>query len=376
MKILCVSLLRLGDLFHHLHILRVLRERHPFAEIHVLVFSEAAAARGLYPEFRFHVINRTELQRELVERHRTWRRAVQLLGEQIVGLNAMGFERIYNLTHTHFSARMMDLLSAKQKYGVRFENQTACLEGRELRYVNEVWSQESRPLLNWIEATAASVELPTPRLPSSPVRRREGEVWLQVLTSDQKKNWDIRRWRKLADLLRQQGQACRFICAPGEGPLLQTILGEDWALQVEEMSFLQMRERKQECTLLIAGDTSVLHFATLEGVPVMGIYVGSANPFKTPPWQQGARIWWAQVACSPCGHRSECSQTRHLCGDQLQPEGIAASVKALLKQTEFVDSFHGEAVHFGEIDSLGRLKLRRDHVERSRRAFTESLASA
>ncbi|MBX3018351.1 MAG: glycosyltransferase family 9 protein [Bdellovibrionaceae bacterium] len=364
MRILALSLLRLGDLFHHVHLLREIKRRAEATtrtgsvELHVLAFTDTKAAEKLFPEFRFHFIPRAELQTELVERHRSWRRALQLLKTSIRDLNEYDFTQTYNLTHTSFSGRIMDLLECPEKKGLRFEDGRAVLDGQGLRYVNEIWAFEKEPLFNWIDATAASVDTPEPPIMAADARER-GEVWLQPLTSDSKKNWSIPKWRELARRLRAQNTKFRFIAAPGEGALLATALGED----VYEMTFQALRETREHCALLVAGDTSVLHFAVLEKIPVMGIYLGPANPFKTPPRQKGAGIWWSPVGCSPCGHRSTCSQATHACEEALGAEEVELAILAKLKKIDIGSHLTQAHALYGEVQSFGRVHFRRNDAE-------------
>lgn len=364
MRILALSLLRLGDLFHHVHLLREIKRRAEAAgragavELHVLAFTDARAAEKLFPEFRFHFIPRAELQTELVERHRSWRRALHLLKTAVRDLNEYDFALTYNLTHTAFSGRLMDLIACPEKKGLRFEDGRAVLDSQGLRYVNEIWAFEKEPLFNWVDATAASVDAVEPPILAAE-RREGGEVWLQPLTSDAKKNWPIPRWRELARRLRAQRTPFRFIAAPGEGALLAAALGED----VYEMTFQALREARERCALLVAGDTSVLHFAVLERIPVMGLYLGPANPFKTPPRQKGAAIWWAPVGCSPCGHRSTCSQATHACAEALGAEEVELAVLARLRNIDIGSHLTEARALYGEVQSFGRVHFRRTHAE-------------
>lgn len=365
MRILTLSLLRLGDFFHHVNLLREIRRRAIAAgkaqvELHVLAFNDCKVAATLFPEFQFHFIPRKELQFELVERHRTWRRALGILKHLTRELNEYDFAETYNLTHTAFSGRMMDLLTCPEKRGLQYKDGRAQLSTQGLHYVNEVWAFEREPLFNWIDATAASVEVPEPPiLPASSIRKGD-EVWLQPLTSDPKKNWSIPKWRELAQRLRTAKTPFRFICAPGEGSLLAATLGED----VFEMTFAAIREQARGCALLVAGDTSVLHFAVLEAIPVMGLYLGPANPFKTPPRQREAAIWWSAVGCSPCGHRNSCSQATQVCEEALNAEEVELSILAKIKGLEVNSHLAGARALYGEVQSFGRVHFRRSHVER------------
>lgn len=377
MRILCLSLLRLGDFFHHVHLLREIRsvkQKNAGAvrvELHVLAFDDCKVAASLYPEFQFHFIPRAELQTELVERHRTWRRALQLLKQSVDQINEYDFTETYNLTHTAFSARMMDLIVCPIKKGLSYAQGKAQINTQGLQYVNEIWAFEKEPLFNWVDATAASVDLTEPLLMNS-VNRPSGEVWLQPLTSDAKKNWSINKWRDLARRLRASKVKFRFIAAPGEGALLASVLSED----VFEITFQAMREQAQTCALLVAGDTSVLHFAVLEQIPVMGLYLGPANPYKTPPRQRGAAVWWSAVGCSPCGHRNNCSQATQVCEESLGAEEVELSILAKLKSVEVGSNLTQLRSMYGEVQSFGRVHFRRSHVERSGSVSNESSAKA
>lgn len=375
MRILTLSLLRLGDFFHHVHLLREIRRKSasPGVEIHVLAFSDCQVAAKLFPEFHFHFIPRLEMQTELVERHRSWRRAVHLLRENVRLLNEYDFSEALNLTHTHFSARIMDLIRCEQKRGLQYVNGQAQLATPGLHYVNEIWAFENEPLFNWIDATAASLEIPEPPVLTSTSRAivTGQEVWLQPLTSDAKKNWSLPKWKDLARRLKKQGVAVRIIAAPGEAALLSTALGED----VFELTFEEIRLRAPDCQLLVAGDTSVLHFAVLEGIPVMGLYLGPANPYKTPPRQRNAMVWWGHVGCSPCAHRAGCSQPSRVCEESLGTESVELSILAKLKSVEIGSHLVNADAWYGEVQSFGRVHFRRFHVERFGSVSDQSTAT-
>lgn len=330
MKTLCVSLLRLGDFFHHMHLLTAV-EGESQCEIQILAFDEVKPAAKLFPQYKFHFIPRSELQYELVEKHRNWRRALHLLGTELRKVNAQKFDRILNMTHTSFAARCLDLLNAPEKKGLSFEDGRVRGWNPILKYVNDIWRNEESPLMNWVDVTALSLDLAEPPLLDADERPSAREIWLQPLTSDIRKNWDFANWQKLAAHLSQAGFEVRVIGAPNEEEVLRPVFGTAFTA----LTFLEMREQKQSCRILISGDTSVLHFAVLEKIPVHGIYLGPANAFKTPPRQKGAILW-----------------TEH---SGFGPRDVAAAALAVIQG---VDVASVEDVPFGRINSFGRLHIR------------------
>ena len=157
MSTLCLSLLRLGDFFHHVHILNGIE-----GEVHILAFDEVKPAAALFPQYKFHFIDRGALQFELVENHRNWKRAVYLLGQSIQKLNKNRFDRVLNLTHTTFAARILDLIAASKKEGLHFDNGRVHGWNPILKYINDIWREEDAPLMNWVDVTALSLGLQEP----------------------------------------------------------------------------------------------------------------------------------------------------------------------------------------------------------------------
>lgn len=368
MKVLALSLLRLGDFFHHVHLLREMQTAtYPQQVVHVLCFDDCRIAEALFPEFRFHFICRKDLQYELVEGHRNWLSAVSQLLNRVDEINRENFQGIYNLTHTQFAARLMQLLEAPNKVGLQYQEGRPLMAGQALRYVNDIWSVEREPLLNWIDATAASLGLSEPVVAMARRVPTAKEVWLQPLTSEARKNWPLDSWKQLADRLAVANIKVRVIAGPGEEELLRPFFGQ--ALQV--MTFAEIRSKRDDCRLFVSGDTSVLHFAVLEEIPVMGLYLGPANPFKTGPRQWGAAVWWASLDCAPCGHRGACTQNSMRCHEALQVENVELSILANLKEMKVGSRLDSAVAFFGEVQTFGRVHFRRMNVESTGSVFTQ-----
>ncbi len=285
----------------------------------VLGFTELQPAIDLFPEFRFELIPRQELLDDLTQRNRPWYRAGWVLEKVLKKLAESRWDLLANLSHTSFSARLMDCLEAKEKWGVQYENGKSAGWNPWLVEMNNNWVDNLQPQLTYAELLAKGMGLTL----SGPVAPKNGgtELWLQPLTSDEKKNWSMGNWQFLAKYL-SKNNPVRVIAAPSESRILTP-----WFDKVEVLTFLQMRAQKEACRLLVSGDTSVVHFAALEGIATFGIYLGSANPYKTPPRQLGAKMAAGLESCWPCAHRSPCSQATHRCGE-------AVNAKEILKQIE------------------------------------------
>ncbi|PWU14775.1 MAG: hypothetical protein C5B49_12675 [Bdellovibrio sp.] len=327
LKILVLSFLRLGDFFQQAHLLRAMTDD----EIHVSGFDELAPAVPLFPEWRFHLYPRRQFH--LQDQRRPWYRGAYLLEQLIESLDRESFHKIYNFTHTRFSARLMDCLRGGEKVGVQFAEGRAAGWTPALREFNDQWIETSFPRLSYIDFLAEALSLPSPPLvearPLAGTPPQTGAqphlqrpVWLQPLTSDDKKNWHLSSWRELCQRL--DGL---IVGAPAESDILRRHFPD---CKIAALSLLEMKRQAEDCRLLISGDTSVLHFAVLFGIPTLGLFLGPANPRKTAPRQRGAHVLWPQAPCSPCFHSGTCHQARHHCAERLRADQVFSVAESII----------------------------------------------
>lgn len=323
MKVLVVSLLRIGDFFQQVPHLRALGEKH---DVHVLVNESLRSVTGLFPEFRYHFFPRERLQDLLASPNCHLLSAFQELREVFENLNRENFQEIQNWTHNFLSARLLDLLQAPAKTGARFhDGQLVHSPGTQV-YLNEVWGPSSRPSFQWMDAVQMAVKSPRTGLLTADFHRH-GPIYLQIFTSDQKKNWPQSSWVQLAQDLRELGEDVRILCAPFE---LEKMRADFYAFRVEVLSWTDLQAALGRAKLVVSGDTSIVHLAALNRAPVLGLYLGSADPYKTAPRQVGARVLWPEITCAPCRHSEECSQRRHLCSESLSVQTVYNEVVAMM----------------------------------------------
>lgn len=328
MKILALSLLRVGDFFQHLHLAKQLRGSGH--EVHFLIHDECQSLVKLCTDYEFHIFPRKKLGRQLVSRHTHPLMPFHLLDEWLKKMNQLEFDEIQNWTHDRFSAKLMGMLSAPSKRGalmVQGKDVTCWRPG--LRYLDEHWGASHTPTLSYIEALALAMEIPA--VSPAPFRLNStGPVVLQVTTSDVKKTWSLRSWIQLASLLADQGEEVVVVTAPEE---LISVSSGGWdsRIQVRGLDWIKTWDLLKRAKLLISGDTSVLHLAVHAETRVLGLYLGSANAKKTGPFQYKARTLTPQIECHPCYHRSDCRSQDHRCHDLITIQMVMDEFKLLLK---------------------------------------------
>ena len=335
MKTLVLSLLRLGDFLQQVPLLEQLRS--DGQDVHVLVNEGSAELSSVFSDFKFHLLPRDTIQRILIRRECNVLTAFQVVEEVTSELDSENFDVIENWTHNFLSARLMDLLTAPVKKGARFEAGRLVSPGKRLSYLNETWGPTKAASFHWIDALARAMEHRSPPLTKAD-RHRMGPVYLQVLTSDEKKNWDLEQWIDLADRLIEVGEDVRILCAPFEESRLRDS-GFGARHQLCVLSLKELNHALSGAKLVVTGDTSIAHWAALRRAPVLGLFLGSADPRKTAPRQIGTRILWSEVPCSPCRHRNPCSQAEHLCAVNLSTETVFKEVIQMIHQApQILDS--------------------------------------
>ena len=357
MKILVISLLRLGDILLHQELARSLKRQYPSCQLHFLINSQFSSVAELVPEVDcWHHLNRKQLQRVLVERQQSPLVAFDVLGNLVAQMNSLKFDMIFNATHNHFSVRLMDLLQAQDKRGMTLES------GRKVRdqnkwqtYLNENFSAIQGSRFHYLEVLHHALGVPLASPQAAGLNRR-GPIYLQLLTSDLKKNWGLRRFHLLRRRLQMAFPQHSFLClcSPAEADQVGEIFA--WNEFIAP-NLSEAGELLAEASMLVTGDTSLQHMAVAKACPVVSLFLGSADPFKTAPRQQGAWILQGAAKCAPCSHASPCSQASHLCAEALSVEMVFDFISGLLG-TEAVALTSNGFYQVGELEGATFLHSR------------------
>lgn len=191
MKILVISLLRLGDILLHAELVRSLKAQYPKAEIHFLINKQFQSVQSILPAVsQWHLLDRQFLQQVLVEQHQSPLAAFDNLKNTIDSLNAEKFDLLLNATHNLFSVRLTDLIEAKEKRGAVFHNgKKVAFSSSWLNYFNDHYSELNGSRFHYVELLhrALGIEMLNPQ---NAEIRTEGPIYLQVLTADVKKIGD------------------------------------------------------------------------------------------------------------------------------------------------------------------------------------------
>lgn len=332
MRILVISLLRLGDLILQRPLLVALRKRFPEGEIHLLLNKQFAQSEFLFAGLadRFIYFDRETLQKSCGEKEYNIFWGVHSLKETVAELNQAKYDFVYNFTHNRLSAHLAGLIHARQRLGIYSDRGVFFgLTNPWIQFFNNFFGRPEAEGFHYTEILAKAMGLSLPP-PSASRRLPAGKrtLVLQPLTSDPKKNWGLQNHLALLTALQEQGgYEVKVLGAPFEEAALRKVFPSEslFICDLENAAALL-----QEASLLISGDTSIKHLAAHYDVPVLELSLGSSQPLQVGAYSNNAVILQPRVPCGPCPHSSPCSQIRHTCGEGLSVPSVFEAAGLLL----------------------------------------------
>lgn len=340
MKILVVSLLRLGDLIMQQPLLQMLRLKYPEAEIHLLINRQFASSKYLVDNYvdQFHFFDRELYQRAMGNIEYNILYPYQHLNDSVQKLKKEKFDLAINFTHNRLSAYLCGLIDAKEFKGAYYkQGKFVGINNRWMHYFDSRFSKNGRSIFHYVEVLASSFEFPIPPRVYPLSLENKKNIYIQPLTSDRKKNWNIASYQSLLQQLKKKYSAFNFkiLCAPFEQNLIEKYFSKDDILVLQ---LVELPELLKNARALITGDTSIMHLAAQNGVPVLEIAIGSADVCKTGPYSYAFRAIESQISCYPCQHSESCFQVSHFCAHELTVSEILNEFQLLLDENYHQDS--------------------------------------
>ena len=375
MKILVVSLLRLGDFIQHCHLIRQACAINPDLEIHILLNEPVAIGAKLFPELKkVFLFPRTSLQQMIGSAQQNIAAPVHEILRLVDQLNFENYDQIWNFTHTRLSAGICELVDAPIKKGlVAKGSQFEPFVNEWMRIFNSEFPQRTQSYFHYIEYLAGIMGIPV-SIPG--VHNSDSDlILIQPLTSDEKKDWGLHQFRMLIDQLYARFPKFRIqvLGAEFERSRLEGFFHDS---ELAVVSLIEAQKLLSHARLLITGDTSMLHLASHERTPSICLALGSSDPYRTSAFLAGSIVLQPQVKCGPCHHASRCSERTHLCSEKLHAHDLTAFVEAFLNNDEYGMEaiFSGKPIKIIQTqDRNGLLDMRSKFDSKSENYFIQKL---
>ncbi|MCE3009258.1 MAG: glycosyltransferase family 9 protein [Proteobacteria bacterium] len=324
MKILVLSLQRLGDVLQHLELVERIKVKYPDAEVHLMVNDTVKLPRAVLSQVsQVHQFPRSELQKILTHRNVFVLRAHKILKQLIQKIRAEKFTACYNFTHTQAAFDFVGLLKVTPTYGLGGDSENIWSS-----VLNETTHPVRSQLFQINDLIAFSTGLG--QVISKNVRPFQGKkILIQPLTSDVKKNWGLANYSQLFEQLSSKGYQVKVIGADFERAEL-----ESW-FKIEALLIGDLEKAVEwikDSDLVISGDTAMIHLASLFRVQSVGLYLGSGDFLQTAPRLVGPVLLTGAVDCYPCKHSAPCTKIKHFCGEALSLTQVLEAVNSVMNQ--------------------------------------------
>jgi heptosyltransferase-2 len=358
MKILVVSLLRVGDILMSSGVLRDLRAKYPEAQIDLLINSQFVSIAPLLSSVnRVLEFDRAGLQRGLGEASTPFFESYEKLSALLDQIEGEGYDLAINLTQNRLSGWLMSLIDAKERRGLVMDNDGRGVFGSNwFRYMNQQIDLESGEVFHYNDIFRFALGLDTindrsPSLTETAKGKAEAEailgsaaaplVCVQALSSDVKKDWGLERFAQMIASFSARHPEARIaiLAAPFEKEKLRPLVGVLTANGIDAFlavtSFEGAYSVLKRSSLLITLDTSTKHLAAAAGIKIVEICVGSSDPLRTGADAHGAVIVRSRESCAPCVHSAPCHRDHHACAKRIPVEAVSSIASEVFEGRRF-----------------------------------------
>jgi lipopolysaccharide heptosyltransferase II len=147
------------------------------------------------------------------------------------------------------------------------------------------------------------------------------------------KRWPVEHWKALAASLLARGRPVVIVGGPEDVDTANEVAAAAPGAAVAAGRFgLQgTGALLARSSVLVSGDTGVMHMATGVGTPVVALFGPTVEPFGFFPYRAGGTVLQRDLACRPCSRMGGpvCPLGHHHCLRQILPEAVQAAVTTL-----------------------------------------------
>lgn len=335
-RLLCVSLLRAGDALVQLPAIANLAQ--PGREVHLLLQPVAKpAAELLAPFAQVHFLPRNYIGGEL--------------DLSAVTPSVPALDRVLNLTLTKPAAELAERLAPGRAEGIVLRGGRARFTSRWLELLDDWGVCAPLSVIHYGDIFSRAVSA-SPRAPELHHSEQDALWWakarrdistsaplvfLQLTTSEAKKSYPRARFLELAlALAHSHPDAILFaLGAPAERERVRAFSqASGGRVRPFDCTLPQAACALRDASLLISGDTALVHLAALAGARVLLLSSGSSAFRELGPMGAGHTILHANPPCAPCKHDLGCivrSDGVYPCTKSIEPLFAAEVAGALLR---------------------------------------------
>lgn len=161
---------------------------------------------------------------------------------------------------------------------------------------------------------------------------KKGFICFQLGASEDKRRWPVAHFARLGELVSSEYGLVPVLL----GTTAESHLGDKFlsifpdAVNLQgKTSLPRLSAVLKTCGALVTGDTGTMHLAAGLGVGIVSIFLATAQPWDTGPYQEGAFCLEPDMDCHPCPFKSPCPHN-NACRRKITPESVSRVVGRVL----------------------------------------------
>lgn len=368
MRVLVIQLARLGDTIQSLMALRAAKQLYPEMEIHFLVRERFSSAAKRVPWIKEVITLPTDrILEPVLKGQQNEAQALAGLARWLSPMIHDSWDMIINWTYSDASSYLTALIPARIKLGYsrRRDTTLSATDGWShfIQGVVQGGVEQNIHLTDILTTqllTALQIHLGEPAdegnsavtskaffsLDLTGFNERDlGLSWrdpsrkwlgIQLGTGYATKNWSPERWSKFASYVLSRHPECNIVLLGGqeEAELAKRFYAELPSKLRDSKQIVSLIGRTpfdawasivSKCHWILAGDTAVIHLASVLGTRVLNVSVGPVRHAETGPYGNGHYVVTSAQACAACESGDFKTKTAHTCGESITAEAVYAA---------------------------------------------------
>lgn len=321
MRILVIKLSSLGDLFHAV------------PAVHILKEGLSATVDWVTTDTYAQLVSCFSDVDRVISFHR--RSFFSRLGPFLADLRGEEYDMIVDFQGLLKSAMVACLARGKERIGPGFHREGSGLFYSRVAGVRDRTRHAVEQNLAVVSSLGLQVSEPVfpMDVPDRPLEGPRPRVALLPVSRWQTKNWPVPHWIELAGRLHNAGQESIYLLGgPEDRMVCDEIEGGSGVPVVNlagRMTLVETCGFLKEVDLLIANDSGPVHMAAAVGTRCLVMF-GPTDPARTGPYGKTHRVLKKSMSCAPCMSR-RCRIGTHACLNDLAPQEVCTAAMDMME---------------------------------------------